>query len=90
MWSATEVDIATLFLVKWMANEFAARKVTRVFVLGDVLDTRQTVSVNALSAAANFFRTLTDVRSAKRDRKKNKKGKKDKEKASCVIMNQRQ
>ena len=49
---------------EWIANEIEKREVDAVVCLGDVLNTREQVSVRALSAALSFFddlsRTLPD------------------------------
>eukprot|EP01125_Pyxidicula_operculata_P020453 TRINITY_DN7559_c0_g1_i1.p1 TRINITY_DN7559_c0_g1~~TRINITY_DN7559_c0_g1_i1.p1 ORF type:complete len:1128 (+),score=226.98 TRINITY_DN7559_c0_g1_i1:11-3394(+) len=43
---------------KWITEEFTKRKVDTVVCLGDVLNTRETVSVQAQSAAFEFFSEL--------------------------------
>jgi hypothetical protein len=45
--------------VEWAIEEFKRNDVKTVICLGDILNTRQVVSVGSLSAAMNFFDRLT-------------------------------
>lgn len=45
----------------WMVQTFAEQQVSQVICLGDVLNTRETVTVQSLSAALAFFEKLAQV-----------------------------
>jgi Fe-S cluster assembly ATPase SufC/DNA repair exonuclease SbcCD nuclease subunit len=46
---------------RWVCDAFAQQRVTHIFVLGDVLNTRDSVAVSSLSAAMSWFRDLREV-----------------------------